>query len=151
VNDPDALMPPPPRAGGFPVTNIRNTTSPHWLKTENRCLVPVNSFAEYAPEANPETKKDVVWFALNDDRPLFAFAGIGTEFKGDRGTKSKPAGPHLVYGFLTTAPNAVVEPIHPKAIPKKKATFGCGRRGTKLRHCSGRCPMRCANDRGTGC
>jgi hypothetical protein len=23
-------MPPPPRAGGFPVTNIRNTASPHW-------------------------------------------------------------------------------------------------------------------------
>ncbi len=23
-------MPPPPRAGGYPVTNIRNTTSPHW-------------------------------------------------------------------------------------------------------------------------
>jgi putative SOS response-associated peptidase YedK len=36
-------MPPPPRAGGFPVTNIRNTTSPHWrgwLKQESRCLVP---------------------------------------------------------------------------------------------------------------
>jgi hypothetical protein len=34
------------------------------------------------------------------------------------GTKSKPIpGPHLVYGFLTTAPNAVVEPIHPKAMP----------------------------------
>jgi hypothetical protein len=66
--------------------------------------VPVNSFAEYAPEPNPETKKDVVWFALNDDRPLFAFAGIWTEFKGDRGTKSTPVpGPHLVYGFLTTA------------------------------------------------
>jgi putative SOS response-associated peptidase YedK len=46
-------MPPPPRAGGYPVTNIRNTTSPHWrgwLKPENRCLVPANSFAEYAPE-----------------------------------------------------------------------------------------------------
>ena len=28
----------------------------------------------------------------------------GTEFRGDRGTKSKPVpGPHLVYGFLTTA------------------------------------------------
>jgi putative SOS response-associated peptidase YedK len=26
-------------------------------------------------------------------------------------------GPHNVYGFLTTAPNAVVEPIHPKAMP----------------------------------
>jgi putative SOS response-associated peptidase YedK len=82
-------------------------------------LVPVNSFAEYAPEPNPVTKKkDVVWFALNDDRRLFAFAGIWTEFRGDRGTKSKPIpGPHLVYGFLTTAPNAVVEPIHPKAMP----------------------------------
>ena len=87
-------MPPPPRAGGFAVTNIRNTTSPHWrgwLKPENRCLVPANSFAEYASEPNPETKKkDVVWFALNDDRPLFAFGGLWTEFQGDRGTKSKP-------------------------------------------------------------
>ena len=67
---------------------------------ESRCLVPANSFAEYAPEPNPETgKKDVVWFAPNDDRPLFALGGLWTEFKGDRGTKSKPIpGPHLVYG-----------------------------------------------------
>ena len=56
--------------------------------------------------------------ALNNDRPLTCFAGIWTEFKGDRGTKSKPVpGPHNVYGFLTTSPNAVVEPIHPKAMP----------------------------------
>jgi putative SOS response-associated peptidase YedK len=82
-------------------------------------VVSFNSFAEYAPEPNPETKKkDVVWFALNNVRPLTAFADIWTEFKGDRGTKSKPVpGPHLVYGFLTTSPNAVVEPIHPKAMP----------------------------------
>ena len=60
----------------------------------------------------------MVWFALNDDRPLFAFARIWTEFRGERGTKSTPIpGPHLVYGFLTTAPNAIVEPIHPKAMP----------------------------------
>jgi putative SOS response-associated peptidase YedK len=115
-------MPPPPKFGGAPVTNIRNTASPHWrgwLKPENRCLVPITSFSEYAPETNPVTKKkDVVWFALSDDRPLFAFAGIWTGFDGDRGTKSKPVpGPHLVYGFLTTEPNAVVEPIHPKAMP----------------------------------
>jgi putative SOS response-associated peptidase YedK len=100
-------MPPPPRAGGYPATNIRNTSSPHWrgwLKPENRCLVPANSFAEYAPKPNPETKKkDVVWFALNEDRSLFAFGGIWTEYRGDRGT--------------TTAPNAIVEPIHPKAMP----------------------------------
>jgi putative SOS response-associated peptidase YedK len=88
-------MPPPPRAGGYPVTNIRNTSSPHWrgwLKPENRCLVPFNSFAEYAPEPNPHTKKkDAVWFALDDDRPLAAFAGIWTEFKGDRGPSPYPA------------------------------------------------------------
>jgi putative SOS response-associated peptidase YedK len=115
-------MPAPPKFGGPPVTNIRNTTSPHWrgwLKPENRCLVPANSFSEYAPEPNPVTKKkDVVWFALNEERPLFAFAAIWAEYRGDRGTKSKPIpGPHNVYGFLTTAPNAIVEPIHPKAMP----------------------------------
>ena len=69
-------------------------------------IVHDNSFAEYAPEPNPETKKkDVVWFALNENRPLAAFAGIRTEYRGDRGTKSKPIpGAHQVYGFLTTSP-----------------------------------------------
>jgi putative SOS response-associated peptidase YedK len=33
------------------------------------------------------------------------------------GIRQPIPGPHLVYGFLTTAPNAVVEPIHPKAMP----------------------------------
>jgi hypothetical protein len=43
--------------------------------------------------------------------------------RGDRGTKSKPIpGPHLVYGFLTTEPNSVVGPIHPKAMPVILAT-----------------------------
>jgi putative SOS response-associated peptidase YedK len=50
------------------------------MKPENRCLVPVNSFAEYAPELNPGTKKDVV----------FSFADIWTQFNGYRGTRSKP-------------------------------------------------------------
>jgi putative SOS response-associated peptidase YedK len=87
-------MPPPLRTGGPPVTNIRNTSSPHWrawLKPEHRCLVPFNSFAEYALETNPETKKkDVVWFARDESRPLLSFAGIWTETRADRGTKSKP-------------------------------------------------------------
>jgi putative SOS response-associated peptidase YedK len=100
---------PPPKIGGPPVTNIRNTSSPHWrgwLKPENRCLVPAN--AEYAPEPNPETKKkDLVWFALNEDRPLLRSAA----------SRRPIPGPHLVYDFLTTAPNAIVAPIHPKAIP----------------------------------
>jgi putative SOS response-associated peptidase YedK len=72
---------PPPKFGGPPVTNIRNLSSPHWrgwLKPASRCLVPASSFSEYAPEANPATgKKDVVWFALGEERSLFAFAGRG--------------------------------------------------------------------------
>src|SRR6478672_3935429 len=45
-------MPNPPQFPGLS-TNIRNATSPHWrrwLTPESRCLVPFNSFAEYAPE-----------------------------------------------------------------------------------------------------
>jgi putative SOS response-associated peptidase YedK len=115
-------MPSPPQFAGPPVTNIRNTKSPHWrrwLKPESRCLVPVTSFSEYAPEPDPATgKKDIVWFALDRDRPLFAFAGIWTPWTGTRGTKAKPIdGNHMLYGFLTTEPNGVVSPIHPKAMP----------------------------------
>jgi hypothetical protein len=52
-----------------------------------------------------DQEKGVVWFGLDDSRPLFCFADIWTEFKGHRGTKSRTVpGPHLVYGFLTTAP-----------------------------------------------
>jgi putative SOS response-associated peptidase YedK len=118
------------------------------LKPESRCRVSANSFSEYASAPNPETKKkDVAWFALNDDRPFFAFAGICTEFKGDRGTKSKPIpGPHLVYGFLTTAPNAIVEPIHPKAMPVILTTdevrdVWTRARGMRRKRCNGRWRM----------
>lgn len=115
-------MPNPPQFGGYN-TNIRNVSSPHWrrwMKPESRCLVPATSFSEYAPEPDPVTKKkDIIWFALSQDRPLFAFAGIWTEWTGKRGPAKNPTvdGPHLAYAFLTTQPNAVVEPIHPKAMP----------------------------------
>jgi putative SOS response-associated peptidase YedK len=52
---------PPLRTGEPPLTNIRNTTSPHWrgwLKPESRWLSPFNGFAEYAPERNPRPKKE---------------------------------------------------------------------------------------------
>jgi len=59
---------------------------------------PGKQLAEYAPEPNHATgKKEVVLFAFSDHRPFFAFVGIWTEFRGDRGIKSKPIpGPHLV-------------------------------------------------------
>jgi putative SOS response-associated peptidase YedK len=59
--------------------------------------VPANSFSEYAPEPNPATgKKDVVWFALDDARPLFAFAGIWTELKATAGP-SRSRSPALTW------------------------------------------------------
>ena len=52
------------------------------------------------------------------DRPLFAFAGLWTRWRGVRGPKSAPVeGEHELYGILTTAANALVAPIHPKAMP----------------------------------
>ena len=54
-------MPPPPRAGGYPVTNIRNTTSPHWrgwLKPENRCLVPGEQLRGIRAGAKPGNEKE---------------------------------------------------------------------------------------------
>ena len=111
-------MPGPPQYGGQPVTNIRNLTSPHWrgwLGPRNRCVVPATSFCEYA---DTKPKKTPTWFALGADRPLFAFAGLRTPWKGLRGPKSAPVeGDHELFGFLTTEANAVVRPVHPKAMP----------------------------------
>ena len=111
-------MPCPPAYGGQPVTNIRNTKSPHWrawLGPKNRCLVPFTSFCEYA---DTKPRKTPTWFAGDESRPLLAFAGIWTTWRGTRGTKANPVeGEHHLFGFLTTEANGVVAPIHPKAMP----------------------------------
>ena len=65
-----------------------------------------------------EAAETPTWFALDVDRPLFAFAGIWTTWSGVRGTKAAPIkGEHRLYGFLTTDANGVVGPVHPKAMP----------------------------------
>jgi putative SOS response-associated peptidase YedK len=111
-------MPGPPQYGGAPVTNIRNLDSPHWrgwLGRGNRCLVPATSFCEYA---DTKPRKTPIWFALDEDRPLFAFAGLWTSWRGVRGPKGAPVGgEHQLFGFLTTEANATIAPIHPKAMP----------------------------------
>jgi putative SOS response-associated peptidase YedK len=111
-------MPGPPQFGGAPITNIRNLGSPHWrgwLGRRNRCVVPATSFCEYV---DTEPRKTLMWFALSEERPMFAFAGLWTPWRGVRGPKSAPVDNlHELFGFLTTAANAVVAPIHPKAIP----------------------------------
>ena len=60
-----------------------------------------------------------LWFALDEDRPLFAFAGIWRPWTGVRGPKrDEPVEEeHRLYAFLTTEANGVVGPVHPKAMP----------------------------------
>src|SRR5208283_4894912 len=68
--------------------------------------------------ADTKPRRMPIWFALAEDRPLFAFAGLWTPWRGVRGPKSAPVeGEHELFGFLTTEPNAIVAPIHPKAMP----------------------------------
>jgi hypothetical protein len=43
-----------------------------------------------ASNADTKPRKTPIWFALAEDRPLFAFAGLWTRWRGVRGPKSAP-------------------------------------------------------------
>lgn len=111
-------FPSPPTIAGPPVVNVRNVASSYWrpwLKTEYRCLVPFTAFSEWEDTKPRKTQR---WFALGDDEPMAAFAGIWRPWTGVRGTKKDPIeGEHLLFSVLTCPPNDVVAPIHPKAMP----------------------------------
>jgi len=105
----------PPAGGGKrPVTNIRNLDSPYWKgwleQKRFRCVVPATSFCEYTDAA----PKVAHWFALDETRPLFCFAGVWRPWSGVR---AKEDGTHLLFAFLTTDANELVAPIHAKAMP----------------------------------
>ena len=106
---------PPPPKGNRPVTNVRNLDSPFWRtwlhKPEQRCPVPVTRFSEYEGPTGAKRKR---WFAVGDDEPLFAFAGIWRPWHGER---RKVEDDFLLFSFLTCPPNDVVKPIHEKAMP----------------------------------
>jgi putative SOS response-associated peptidase YedK len=82
--------------------------------------VPATSFAEPSPAPNdkdPETGvQKNFWFALDESRPPFVFAGLWTPWHGVRNVKDGPLD-HELYGSFATAPNGVVKPIHEMAIP----------------------------------
>ncbi len=99
------------------VTNLRNVASPHWrrwLGVDSRCVVPFTSFSEN--EVLPDGSRPPVWFALDESRPLAFFAGVWTRWTSVRKVKEGETTNDL-FAFLTTEPNAVVAPIHPKAMP----------------------------------
>lgn len=99
-------FPPPPAAGARPVTNVRNLASPFWrtalTRPDRRCLVPADAFAEWEGEKGAKRK---CWFTVDGGR-TFAFAGVW-----------RPVADGAAMAFLTCAPNALVAPIHPKAMP----------------------------------
>jgi putative SOS response-associated peptidase YedK len=89
------------------VTNVRNYTSPFWKSAlanpERRCLVPFTSFSEYGPGS--AGRRPLFWFDV-PSRPIVSFAGVWRPVEGGG-----------VFAFLTTEPNPLVGPIHPKAMP----------------------------------
>jgi len=97
------------------VTNVRNTASAHWrrwLGPQNRCLVPLDRFAE--PRAGKGAGN--AWFKVTTGQPAF-FAGIWvSEWRSMRKLKDGTTTDDL-FAFLTCEPNGVVAPIHPKAMP----------------------------------
>ncbi len=99
------------------MTNIRNLDSGHWKRwtaVEYRCLVPLTSFSEN--ELLPNGSRPPIWFALDDSRPLAFFAGVWTNWTSVRKAKEGEVTADI-YAFLTTEPNGVVQPYHPKAMP----------------------------------
>jgi putative SOS response-associated peptidase YedK len=85
-----------------------------WLEPRFRCLVPATSFCEWT-DSRPKVTH---WFAIDESRPPFAFAGIWRPWTGARGPKSAPVeGEHLLFSILTCAANDLVRPIHAKAMP----------------------------------
>jgi putative SOS response-associated peptidase YedK len=106
-------FPPPPNLGTAPVTNVRNLKSPYWrgwLKEGWRCLVPATSFCEWT-DSRP---KMTHWFALDESRPLFAFAGILRLWTGERRGQTGSLACSL---FSQRNQIDVVRPIHAKAMP----------------------------------
>jgi putative SOS response-associated peptidase YedK len=99
------------------VTNVRNVASPRWrrwLGVESRCVVPFTSFSEN--ELQPDGSRPPVGFAIDESRPLAFFAGIWTRWTSVRKVKEGQTTNDL-FAFLTTEPNAIVAPIHAKAMP----------------------------------
>jgi putative SOS response-associated peptidase YedK len=104
----------PPPGVKRPVVNIRNLQSPFWrgalARPGLRCLVPASSFTEWSDAPDPATgRRRLHDFALRPPAP-FAFAGLVRT--PPPGTDGPPR-----FAFLTCPPNAVVAPIHAKAMP----------------------------------
>ncbi|WP_277970997.1 SOS response-associated peptidase family protein [Sphingomonas echinoides] len=100
-------------AAAWPMTNVRNLGLPQWrtlaANPANRCLVPLTEFCEWTPEAHDlgdgkKPLKGEMWFQVTD-QPVFAVAGFW-----------QPTAKGNGFTMVTCTPNALVAPIHPKAM-----------------------------------
>lgn len=110
-----------------PITNIRNLESPWWKDVnrkwmqvpEHRCLVPFKRFAEPVPGKGREN----AWLETTTDNSFFA--GVWRHWSGDtrlvtvegKSRRQRAEAELDLFAFLTVEPNAIVKPIHPKAMP----------------------------------
>ncbi len=100
-------------AAPWPMTNVRNLALPQWKalasKPDLRCLIPLTEFCEWTPDKHdlgdgkPKLKGEM-WFQVTD-QPIFAVAGFWQHTKEGAG-----------FAMVTCDPNALVAPIHPKAM-----------------------------------
>jgi len=101
-------------AGGakWPMTNVRQLGLPQWRRlaepVTHRCLIPLTEFCEWTPEAHAvgvgKPIKGEMWFSVID-QPVFGVAGFWQPTTGG-----------AAFAMVTCEPNALVAPIHPKAI-----------------------------------
>jgi putative SOS response-associated peptidase YedK len=68
-------------------------------------VMPFTAFSEYGQTCGEDGKLPLHWFDV-PSRSIVSFAGIW-----------RPADGGAVFAFLTTDPNSLVAPIHPKAMP----------------------------------
>lgn len=107
------------------ITNIRNLKSSWWKNVNReylhdkayRCLVPFTRFAEW-----DSSSRSNAWFETTTEHSFFA--GIWRPWLGERlahveGKKRRQrvTQDFELFSFLTTEPNEIVAPIHPKAMP----------------------------------
>ncbi len=104
-----------------PTTNVRHPHYPMWREwakdPAHRCLVPSTAFAEPNPRAKEPGQPRNIWFGMKEPAEgLYAFAGLWRGWDGDW-NKHRAVSESSVYAILTCDPNALVAPVHPKAMP----------------------------------
>jgi len=146
-----------PRAGGFPVNQLR--THRHrtavLAEPENRCLV-VSTLRKYALEPNRKTKKkDVVWFRAQHEQTTDRLRRHLDRVTGYEAPIKTDPRPQLVYGFPDDLAERLWSSRSSKAMPviltpKRSSDVGCVRHGMQAKRVHVPLPERAQDRRARG-